>query len=451
MHLTEDNNMSAFDFDVFISYARTDIKIARIIVDRLRDCGFRVWFAEEQLVPGTRFRAALEQGLRESCHLVAILTESYSQRSWTQREIDLFDLTADRTERRILAVQITALEQGPIDQVFLVHQRIQWNGLDFDPEGFWLLYCGLNNQRPGPSKEWGAKTLGLFNQQTSSQLDKTARYKKLSKVLYSPPESIYKIPEIDSLINHCLFDPTPTWEESFLELKDKLKLLAVDTVCDAAILQPWAIGRAERASVVSLALLPQVLRNASAWAFIDIACQDIARWFLIAFSLKNSAASEVWFSWVIAEQAWPFLQAAADQVPNEHIRKHLSYIADVALRPQSSFKEAESNYDYGVMITPWNHFHLCWLAIKLGDLTSAALHAKALCDVIVRGDFRAGRFLTRLSHWSCFHPLIDNGEIDDHINSAREALKLESLETMVIMKQRIEEIWRHAMINMGAA
>src|SRR5687768_16770335 len=110
--------MPEYPFDVFVSYAHQDIEFARQVVHWIRSSGFQVWFDEEQLVPGSRFRAGLQQGLRESQHLVTILTNSYTNRPWTQRELDLFDLTAEHTDRRILAITVGESDLGPLDQVF---------------------------------------------------------------------------------------------------------------------------------------------------------------------------------------------------------------------------------------------------------------------------------------------------------------------------------------------
>jgi TIR domain-containing protein len=146
-----------YDFDVFLSYAGTDYKLARRFVEWMRCCGIRVWIDEEQLVPASRFRAGLEQGLQESQHMVALLTESYHTRSWTQRELDLFDLDADRSERHVLAIEFGPHPKGSLDQVFLVHQRIKWQSDDFDAEAFWKLHCGLTNTRPGQRDSWAKK------------------------------------------------------------------------------------------------------------------------------------------------------------------------------------------------------------------------------------------------------------------------------------------------------
>jgi hypothetical protein len=95
--------------------------------------------------------------------MVAMLTPEYVSRPWTQREIDLFDLDADRSERKLLAIQIGNLPAGVLDQVFLVYQRILWRGEAFDPEAFWHLNCGLANHRPGPRQEWGNNGLRLLD------------------------------------------------------------------------------------------------------------------------------------------------------------------------------------------------------------------------------------------------------------------------------------------------
>lgn len=41
----------------------------------------------------------LQQGLRESQHMLSVLTAAYCTRPWTQRELDLFDLSADHSDR----------------------------------------------------------------------------------------------------------------------------------------------------------------------------------------------------------------------------------------------------------------------------------------------------------------------------------------------------------------
>lgn len=156
--------MARFGFDAFLSYSSDDKELAWKIVEWLRVSGFKIWLDVEQLVPGERFRAALEQGLHSSRHLIALLTPTYVSRSWTVRELDLFDLRADRTRRRMLGIQVGEIKACKLDQVFLVTQRLLWSGRDFDPGAFWLLHCGLTDEKPGPRSEWdhkGAKSISV--------------------------------------------------------------------------------------------------------------------------------------------------------------------------------------------------------------------------------------------------------------------------------------------------
>jgi hypothetical protein len=102
-------------------------------------------------------RAALEKGLKSSWYLIALLTSSYTRRKWTQREVDLFDLKANRTRRRTIGIQVAPVKDKKIDQVFRVSQWLRWNVDGFDPEGFWLLYCGRKNEKPGTQAEWASK------------------------------------------------------------------------------------------------------------------------------------------------------------------------------------------------------------------------------------------------------------------------------------------------------
>jgi hypothetical protein len=146
--------MSVHAFDIFVSYSHEDQTFARDLAGWLRAANLTVWMDEEQLVPGTRFRPALQQGLRESQHLVAIVTASYARRRWTQRELDLFDLLADDENRKIIGVQLDEVDTGPLDQIFLVNQRIDWQAREFNAEAFWLLHCALTSERPGPKRSW---------------------------------------------------------------------------------------------------------------------------------------------------------------------------------------------------------------------------------------------------------------------------------------------------------
>lgn len=246
-----------YAFDVFISYAQSDVEFARDLAGWLRDCHLKVWLAEEQLVPGSRFRAGLQQGILESRDLVAVLSPAYSKRPWTQREVDLFDLHADLADRRVFGLQIGDVPCGPVDQVFLVSQRIRWREKSFDPEGMWLLHCGLRRKRPGSRSDWAEKGRSLFSEHRTTKPDQTILPPNLLILSFdemSPwgPDSEKYV----SLVDRCLNEPHPFWERSFHELQGFIgsgrKGSAEEMMVDL-----WAVGHAERAAVLYSGLNPK--------------------------------------------------------------------------------------------------------------------------------------------------------------------------------------------------
>lgn len=159
-----------FPFDVFISYGGENRAFARRLAGWLRNIQVKVWLDEEQLVPGCRWRDSLKQGLRDSRHLVAVLTPEYVSRPWTQRELDLFDLSADHAQRRLLALEMGQVPESPLDQMFEVTQRIKWQNADFDLEAFWCLSCGLRNCAPSPRNTWAERGKALLSEVHPQQI-----------------------------------------------------------------------------------------------------------------------------------------------------------------------------------------------------------------------------------------------------------------------------------------
>ncbi|ANZ41010.1 hypothetical protein BBK82_38560 [Lentzea guizhouensis] len=76
-------------FDVFVSYASVDRAVVRPFVERLRADGFRVWFDEQRMAGGRPAMQQLADGIENSAHLVACLTDAYLQRAWTGFELQV--------------------------------------------------------------------------------------------------------------------------------------------------------------------------------------------------------------------------------------------------------------------------------------------------------------------------------------------------------------------------
>lgn len=434
--------MNNYSFDIFLSYAHDDDAFARKLVGWLRHCGYTVWIDDEQLVPGSRFRAGLQQGLRESRDMVAILTPAYVSRPWTQREIDLFDLDADRTERKVLAIQVGDLPAGVVDQVFLVHQRISWKRHSFDPEAFWKLGCGLSRERPGPQEEWKDKGNELLKRPPRRLL---IRFDGIIGA-----ELIPSLDTIDSplswlapLAERALSADTADWRKPFSELREGIRDAGPDRALRYLIELPWAGGHAELAAVCSLAMIsdaPGRWVPYQAWPFVDLSCSAIAGWFLAQCSLADSGPSEIWFSWTASQRRWELLLSAAARAPSG-LAGHFQYLSTAAAFMNQPFEKVEAEYNYGVMITPWNHFHLCWIANRLGDTAASASHARKLCAIGLQGDVRAGRFVNRLSTWPGFFGVREKEKLDRQLATSREHLGLVPLASIPLVQDRLFEIW----------
>lgn len=436
--------MSHYAFDVFLSYASDDRKFARQMVRWLRSCGLRVWIDEEQLVPGSRFRVGLQQGLQESRHMVALLTDTYSTRHWTQRELDLFDLDADHSERRVFGIELAASLAEPLDQMLQVHQRVKWCNPGFDPEAFWKLHCGLTNSRPGSRENWIENGKRLI-QSTPSDTP----VEKANESVFTDSVSRHSTGvDLIALVQTILESGSGRWESGFHELQRLIANLPFEQLRQDLISTPWAVGFSEFAAVVAMAALPKKHRYYSAWPFLDLSCPEIITWFLMKDALEATGASEIWFSWAVCQQAWDALPTAAARAPFI-ISDHFAVLAKPAVSADIPFEKFEHDYDYGMMITPWNHFHLSWLAGRLGDQDASRAHASKLCSTTTLGDVRTGRFVNRLTTWSIFASLREDQHLRANIRDARRALGMIEFDKIPAVQSRLADIWLHVQKRIG--
>lgn len=78
-------------YDVFISHSSHDKEsVARPLSKALVERGLTVWLDEGQLHVGDSIRRDIEDALKQSHYLVAILSPDYLQSEWCQKELDAF-------------------------------------------------------------------------------------------------------------------------------------------------------------------------------------------------------------------------------------------------------------------------------------------------------------------------------------------------------------------------
>jgi tRNA A-37 threonylcarbamoyl transferase component Bud32 len=77
------------DYDVFISHASEDKdEVARPLATQLKDCGFRVWFDEDELTVGDELQGSIDRGLAGSKFGVVVLSSAFIRRNeWAKKEV----------------------------------------------------------------------------------------------------------------------------------------------------------------------------------------------------------------------------------------------------------------------------------------------------------------------------------------------------------------------------
>lgn len=202
---------------------------------------------------------------------------------------------------------------------------------------------------------------------------------------------------------------------SFLAVQSRLQDAELPVIKDV-ISDHWIHGRVSSAALVSAAALPRIVIPESIWPFLDMAELSVARWYLASIQLRSRVFdSEIWFSWALAEESWTDLMHAARRAPERSTRAHMSRIVS-SVESCRTFSEFEETYDYGLMITPWNHFHLTWVALRLRDQASALAHAETLCTLAANADIRASRFIIRVLNWTVFQPIVADSRLKERLD-----------------------------------
>ena len=76
-------------WDVFISHASEDKDdFVRLLADNLQRSGLRVWFDEFTLTVGDSLRRSIDRGLAKSQYGIVVISPSFLEKDWPQRELD---------------------------------------------------------------------------------------------------------------------------------------------------------------------------------------------------------------------------------------------------------------------------------------------------------------------------------------------------------------------------
>ena len=91
---------------IFISYAREDLKEAKELYQRLKAAGFNPWMDKVDLLPGKKWRPAIEKAIKSADFFILCLsTRSVKKRGFVQREIrTALDLWQEKLEDDIYLI-----------------------------------------------------------------------------------------------------------------------------------------------------------------------------------------------------------------------------------------------------------------------------------------------------------------------------------------------------------
>ena len=96
--------------DVFVSYSSNDIQKVTRLVTELKAQGIKVWFDQEQILPGDDLVEKMTEGISQCKLYIVCLSPSFEKKpptSWVKREFKMAILREHREqERSIIPVRI---------------------------------------------------------------------------------------------------------------------------------------------------------------------------------------------------------------------------------------------------------------------------------------------------------------------------------------------------------
>ena len=129
---------------VFVSYANTDYEFASRLAVDLRQRGFDVWMAPDSIMPGEKWVAAIERGLRESGIFLLVLTPAGVESRWVSQETQIAIMLENEGKMRIYPLRVRRAE---VPLMLSTRQHISFD-TDYDRGLAGLLAALRPGQKP---------------------------------------------------------------------------------------------------------------------------------------------------------------------------------------------------------------------------------------------------------------------------------------------------------------
>lgn len=136
---------------MFISYARADVRRAKLIYKRLMDAGYQPWLDVYDLKAGDNWNTTIEQAIRRASFFLALISrQSINRRGMLQKEIRVALETSEKLLPDDIYVIPVRLEKCDVPEPLT---RFQW--VDYFSEQGWKKLAdgireGLRRRLPTP-------------------------------------------------------------------------------------------------------------------------------------------------------------------------------------------------------------------------------------------------------------------------------------------------------------
>ncbi len=95
---------------VFVSYDSEDTQFAHRLADDLQRLGVKIWISPESIHPGESWVSAIERGLRESSHIVVVLTPAVLESKWVRKETEIAVAQERKDRIRVIPLEVKRCE-----------------------------------------------------------------------------------------------------------------------------------------------------------------------------------------------------------------------------------------------------------------------------------------------------------------------------------------------------
>lgn len=131
---------------IFISYANPDAEFATRLAASLREGGFDVWMAPDSILPGEKWVAAIERGLRECGIFLLIMSPEGVESKWVSQETQVAIMLENEGKMRIYPLRVRRAE---VPLLLSTRQHISFEA-DFD-RGLRALMAVLRPAKVAPA------------------------------------------------------------------------------------------------------------------------------------------------------------------------------------------------------------------------------------------------------------------------------------------------------------